>query len=145
MTWSYDTALIADKDKVRLLVGDTDTNDQLLQDEEIVFILTQETNVYNAAALAARTIQSSYARKADVSVESVSKKFSQQAMAYAKLSEDLMRRAEQEDLVSPSVLGVSIDVMQEAREDTDRVKPKFEMNKFNNPPVNDPEDYDYDA
>ena len=37
MAWTYSTALTADKDKVRFLIQDTDTDDQLLADEEIAY------------------------------------------------------------------------------------------------------------
>ena len=51
MTWTYNLALTADKDKVRLLVEDTDTDDQLAQDEEINFLLIEAGgSIYRAAA-----------------------------------------------------------------------------------------------
>jgi hypothetical protein len=50
MAWTYDTSLSTDKDWVRFLIGDTNTNAQLVQDETIEAILTAEMNVYMAAA-----------------------------------------------------------------------------------------------
>ena len=40
MTWTYDNTALAtsDKDAVRLIIGDTDTNAQLLANEEITWI-----------------------------------------------------------------------------------------------------------
>ena len=50
MAWSYDesdletTSTFGRINAVRLLVGDTDSNDQQVQNEEIVFALTQTNN-----------------------------------------------------------------------------------------------------
>jgi hypothetical protein len=69
MSWSYDptnldTATVAGRlNTVRLLVGDTDTTDQQVQDEEIVFALTEtNNNIYAASSWVARTIASQYSR-----------------------------------------------------------------------------------
>jgi hypothetical protein len=73
MTWSYNTALTADKDKVRTFIGDTNTSEQLISDEEITFFLTQSDNIYGAAARACRAIAAKYARLTDTEVEGVLK------------------------------------------------------------------------
>jgi len=54
MTFSYKLAegLPGDRDKVRFLSGDTNKDDHVLEDEEIDFILTQEPNIWFAAAMA---------------------------------------------------------------------------------------------
>ena len=46
MSWSYDPSSLKDspKDQVRLLIGDTEEDDPLLQDEEISFYLDQHPN-----------------------------------------------------------------------------------------------------
>lgn len=46
MSWSYDPSKLKDspKDQVRLLIGDTEEDDPLLQDEEIQFYLDQHPN-----------------------------------------------------------------------------------------------------
>ena len=50
MAWSYDatnlgTSTVAERlNSVRLLVGDTDTNDQQVQNEEIIFALNQTSD-----------------------------------------------------------------------------------------------------
>jgi len=58
MTWDYDASIPTQTDEVRLLIGDTDIANQLLQNEEIAWFLTQETNSYFAAALACVAIAS---------------------------------------------------------------------------------------
>lgn len=50
MSWTYDTSLATDKDKVRFFVGDTDTNNPLVSDEEIQAIISWEANAWMAAA-----------------------------------------------------------------------------------------------
>lgn len=134
MTFTYDNSDIStDLAKVRLLIGDTNSSDQLLQDEEINYFLSVNDNVYSAAYLAANAIQSKFARMADTSIESVSVKYSQKASQYAALAKDLKSQAEEQDLVSPSVLGVSIDEMENQEADEDRVSNKFKMDRFSNP------------
>ena len=42
MTWTYSgNPSSTERDAVRFLVGDTDTNDQLLSNEEIDYLVTQ--------------------------------------------------------------------------------------------------------
>lgn len=143
MTWSYDTALTADKDVVRLLIGDTDTNDQQLSDEEILYFLTQETDPYLAAARAARSLQSKFARMVDTKVESVSKSYSQKSLAYGALAEDLVRQAGSTSIPSPGVSGVSVSDMKSKRSETDRPREKFWMGRFDNPETENDLESDY--
>jgi len=44
MAWSYSDSLSTDRDKIRLNIGDTDTNDQILPNETIDALLTQHSN-----------------------------------------------------------------------------------------------------
>ncbi len=50
MTCSYDSALPTEKDQIRFLLQDTDCANNIFQDEEIAWVLTQEANIYTAAA-----------------------------------------------------------------------------------------------
>jgi hypothetical protein len=50
MSWSFDVSLNTDKDYVRYLIGDTNTNRQLVQDETIEAVLQNEANVWMTAA-----------------------------------------------------------------------------------------------
>lgn len=63
MTWSYNNAGLANsaKDRVRLLIGDTDDSRQQLQDEEIAYVLTQQTSTTLAAAACADLLCAKYA------------------------------------------------------------------------------------
>ncbi len=48
-TWSYDNTLPTDKDKIRFIIGDTDTNNKLIYDEEISAAITMKIDVRRAA------------------------------------------------------------------------------------------------
>lgn len=93
MSWSYNSNLATDKDKVRLLVGDTDTTDQLLQDEEINYLLTETGNVLLAASRAAKAIAAKFSRQANKTVGDLRIDLSQKAEAYHKLADNLEQRA----------------------------------------------------
>ena len=63
MSWSYDPAAIEKGlNFVRLMVGDTDTSDQQMSDEEINAILAIEADKWRAAAVVADSISAKYAR-----------------------------------------------------------------------------------
>lgn len=75
MTWTFDvTNLAGDVAQVRTRVGDTDTTDQLITDEEIQFFVDQEPNgdVTLAAAAVADAIAAKFARKASFSTGDMS-------------------------------------------------------------------------
>jgi hypothetical protein len=56
-------AISTDRDRVRLLIGDTDTNDQLFQDDEIAYFLELANNVIlSAAAKACDAAAAKYSR-----------------------------------------------------------------------------------
>lgn len=74
--WTYDPeelgtdTLEERKNSVRFLVGDTDTTDQQVQNEEIIFALGQTSqNLYFAGAFVAESIQAKFARFATSEVD----------------------------------------------------------------------------
>ena len=67
MSWSYDSsALGTHLNWVRLMVGDTDTNVQLISDEEITGALALEPRREQAAALVADAIGATFAARGGV-------------------------------------------------------------------------------
>jgi len=84
---------LTDKDKVRFYIGDTDTNDQLLQDEEINFLLTETSNILLAASHAAKALAAKFSRQADKTVGDLRISLSQKAQTYMALAADLEIRA----------------------------------------------------
>lgn len=97
MTWTYSGNPSATaKDAIRFLIGDTDTNDQLLSDEEIAWVNTEASgtststsDLYDAAYRCCVTIASKLARQADKSIGDLSVKLSQKADGYLKQADAL--------------------------------------------------------
>lgn len=56
MAWSYDSNLVFEKDQVRFLIQDRTSTRPFFQDEEIEWVLTQEHNIYMAAAVLCETL-----------------------------------------------------------------------------------------
>ena len=74
MSFSYNPANLAteDKDGVRFFLGDTDSLSPLLQDEEIVYALSQRGNRYGATGMCARALAAQFSRLVSTSADGVS-------------------------------------------------------------------------
>ncbi len=123
---------------VRFLIGDTDTNDQQLQDAEITFAITATSDQYGAALFCANSLAAKYSRMADTQIESVRVSASQQYDHYRAMIVDLKAMAETfatgAGIGTPWVGGVSISDIDSNRENTDRPASAFAGDKFHNPP-----------
>jgi len=151
MSWSYDpsdldtTTVSGRLNTVRLLVGDTITSDQQVQNEEILFSLSEKLdNVYEAAAWISRTIASKYARLVDTTIDgSLSSKYSDLRSQYSSLAENLDSQARKNTNVLGVVAGgVRISEVVNVRQDTDRIPSSFTMDQFKNPPNYSKTDYE---
>lgn len=155
MAWSYDetdlgtTTASGRLNSVRLLLGDTDTNDQQVQNEEITFGLAQTNdNVYFAAAWCARVVAAKYSRQVNTSLDgALSADYTDLAKQYTGLAESL----EYQGKKAGAVVGIKAGGISKARVDvvranTDRIVPSFRRDRFRNPPSYSGEDYgsDYD-
>jgi hypothetical protein len=94
VTWSYSgNPASSDTDAVRFLVGDTDTTDQLISNEEINYTLSVYNEPAFAAIAAARSIAAKFARQSDQSRSvgdlSLSESFSQKSQQYQHLADHL--------------------------------------------------------
>lgn len=93
--WSYDGDPTGDRtDEVRFMVGDTDPAEELVQNEEIDFVLTQYPPVegrppWLAAAHVADAIAAKFARRADRSIGTLSIQAKQQRDHYVELAASL--------------------------------------------------------
>jgi len=138
MTWTYSgNPSSSDRDAVRALIGDTDTTDQLLSDEEIAFALTEASNaIYAAAALCIRMILPKFARLVDTSIESVSVRYGERVKSFTELLGQLESKADAMTTVTgaPILTGISVTEMDSVRQDSDRVPPNFDDGQFDNPP-----------
>src|SRR5262245_24926334 len=92
MTFTYaSTDLSTTLAQVRLTIGDTNSADPLLTDEEINYAILSGGSVNSSAAIAADWISAKFARLADKSVGDLSISQSQKAKQYADLSARLRR------------------------------------------------------
>ena len=151
MTWSYDptsldtTTSAGRLNSVRLLVGDTDTNDQQVQNEEITFSLSETgNNIYSAAAWIARTIASQYSRRVDTQLDgALQANYSDLAEQYYKLAEDLEYRGKTNGAVlGVAAGGLTISDIQAVRANTNRVEGAFRRDRFRNPPGYETPEYE---
>jgi len=151
LTWTYtdspgtDTAAER-RDAVRLLVGDTDTNDQQVTDESIAFYLSQSgDDVYGAAAASARAIAASYGRRVNTAFEGVRADYGDLQAHYLSLASRLDREAKLKGaaLGQPKAGGISISDMDAADDDDDRPLPRFRRGQFEDPPDTEEETWLY--
>lgn len=112
MTWEYAAPGTSDKDTVRFLIQDTDQTDQIVQDEEIQYVIDTWKDVHGTleyvAAVLADTIAARYAREASYSADGVSVSLGQVAQQYRELA--IALRAQHNSLLvggSPDVGGIS--------------------------------------
>src|SRR5688572_9196330 len=97
-------AITTNRDKVRLMIGDTDSTDPLLQDDEIAYFLTERTvldndggtvsvNLQAAAADAAGAIAAEFSRKFNFSTDGQTFDLAQRVGHYLSLERELRNRA----------------------------------------------------
>lgn len=87
----------SDRDEVRYLIQDTDSNDFYLDDAEIDYHINNESNNLQAAIEAAEQIAISLADKADsVDAQEVSAEFREQSERYWKVADKLKQRKDED-------------------------------------------------
>ena len=136
MAWTYSgDPADSPRDAVRFYLGDTDTNDQMLQDEEIAFVLTQSADPLAAAARGARALASKFSSLVDEKFETIDNKFSQRAKAFHALAGRLERDVKRYGgLGTPLAGGISVAAVDAARMDLGRVQSAFREGQFSIPP-----------
>lgn len=133
-TWTYPgDPNGSDLYKVRFLVGDTDSTDKQLSDEEILWMLSEYSTVRKAAAECARALAGKYARNADKAVGDLRISASQRSKHYNDLAVSLALQALL--VATPSYGGVSVSDKQANEQDTDLVSPSFRRGVHDNPDV----------
>lgn len=100
MTWTYSAdPTSSQKDAIRWLVGDTNPDNPLVQDEEIMFnLMEMNYEIYRAAANTATNIAAFFTSEAQSTSKSVgglslSKSFGDKASRYERLAKDLLMRS----------------------------------------------------
>lgn len=135
MSFSYDTTLATDKDKVRLFIGDTDSTQPLLQDEEIISLLAMFGSVAVASSTACKNIAARFARYADRVTGDISVRYSQIAETYRALADEIKTSLSALNAPMPYAGGISHADKRAREEDTDRVRPAFTVDLDDNPSV----------
>lgn len=137
MSWSYTGNPATDnRDAVRFLVQDTTEPVApavgLVQDEEIDWALTQQTNLYLAAALIARAIAAKFSGKASVKqVGDLRIEHTDTAKRYFTLADSLTAQAGTVGgLAAPYFGGRTYSDKEIDETDTDRVVPAFRVDQF---------------
>ena len=134
MTWSYNLADLAtsEKDQIRLEIGDTDVNRQLLQDEEIEQFIIVERNFWSVAARACEAISRLFMSKADVRLgRSLMVTYTKMADQYATMAAKL--RAKALGTTPPWIGGMSVSDKIAYNQDTDLLAPLFTKSMQENP------------
>jgi hypothetical protein len=151
MTWTYDptnlgTSTLAERlDTVRFLVGDTDTLDQQVQDEEIAFALEENNNnVYTSAAWVARAIASKYARRVTTQLDgALQANYSDLSKQYMQLADQLEYQGKTNGAaVGVLAGGITKSGIKAVRANTDRIEGSFRRDRFKNPPSYDTPEYE---
>lgn len=103
MTFTYTgDPSVSDRDKVRFLIGDTDSTDPLVNDEEIEWALGEAGSIYQAAHDLCTVIASKFARMAtSKSVGDLSLSYQDRAETYHRLAERMLHLAERRDVPTP--------------------------------------------
>lgn len=134
MAWTYSVADLATspKDQVRLLIGDTLTTDQQLQDEEIDYVLTTRGSLYGAAAECCRSLQAKFSRSVDQSAGGSKTMFSQLAKAYGIKAAEFEGKAAMSGAGLPYAGGISVADKRNQQQNPDRVTPQFQVGMDDN-------------
>lgn len=125
MTWSYgNDPLNSDLDAVRFLIGDTDSSDPLLQDEEINYLLNSY-NVQNSAYYASRSIAAKFARLCREETGDIEVYANQKYDQYSKLAKQILDDLNSGRPIDISIFsgGISHSDMRNRDLDTDRNQP----------------------
>ena len=141
MTWTYsgDPATNA-RDAIRFLTGDTDTNDQLINDEEIAWTNNQVTGsdtattaLYEVSYRVMVAIASKFSRLADQSVGDLKVDMYQKATNAREQAKLLYAQASREgNTPTPYAGGISVSDKEIDEENSDIVQPYFSRGQFTN-------------
>lgn len=141
MSWTYDPTQLPTNTmmQVRFLVGDTVSSDQQVQDDEILFALTQRSSIWGAASIVCETLASKLSRQADVVDKDLRTTLSQRAKAYAARAVEYDAKAKIRGGGLPYAGGLSIADKIQNEQNPDRVQPQFNISMDDNylpvPPV----------
>ena len=133
-----ETGTSADINNVRFLIGDTDSTDYAITNDNIAFALSQAgDDLYLAGAICARALAGKYATFVDTKFETVSSNYSQLRDNYYALATKLevqSKKYGKRGLGVPVAGGLTHSDIRANDLNDDRVQPKFKQDQFANPP-----------
>jgi hypothetical protein len=128
---------VSDKDRVRLLIGDTNVSAPRFTDEEIEAALVDAGGVYAASADLLESLAAKYATTVDLSVDGFSTRSGGIYDAFFKLAARYRAQAplkEAGGLGSPVVDGISLGEIEAVASNPDRTPSAFTHDMLTNPP-----------
>lgn len=125
-------AITSELDQIRLEIQDNDSTAQLLQDDEIEYLLTQEATFWGTCARCCEVIARGFLRKADVRIGrgGTTITYSTQAKQYQEMAAAFRKRAIA--MHAPWTGGTSKSDKASLAQDTDAVQPIFTKEMQNN-------------
>jgi hypothetical protein len=142
--WSYShNPSDSDKDAVRYLIGDTNSNDKLVDDNEILYLLEVEGSVRQAAIAALQNLIVLYSRYVDMSGDKKSSAHGQRITSFEMALKTLLEKQAMSGL-SVFAGGLTKTGKEAQVLDPDRVAPVFNKNMFANPRAVFPDNRPYD-
>jgi hypothetical protein len=145
MTWSYSgNPADSDKDAVRFWSGDTNLNDKLVDDEEVLFVLASQPNVILAAADILDALAIRFSGDVNARVGDVQENASDRAKAYKKRADEL-RSGKGPGQTMPEWFfgGQSRSGKDSLRSNEDAVQPTFTEGQDDNPRADDHDNDDW--
>ena len=127
MSWTYgNDPANDDTDACRYFIGDTDSTDPLVTDEEIEFQLQlADGNYFNASAELAEALAAKFARYATIKTADVTVDYSARAQMYTAMAEKLRAGAAAKSGIRLYAGGISLSDKQTVDLNMDRPRPAF--------------------
>lgn len=128
--WNYHANFDLARDRVRLAIGDTLADDQLVRDQEIAYAITTTGSENAAAIMLCEHLAARFARTPDETVtdsagNTRTKSMSQRASGFLKLAAQLRETGAVVTTPMPFAGGISQSDMDTRAQDSDRVEPSF--------------------
>jgi hypothetical protein len=129
MTWTYTPEQLATSTmmQVRLLIGDTYTLDQQMQDEEINYFISTRSTLYGAAAECCQALAAKFSRSFDFGVGTTRTSLSQMQKQYTQKAIQFNDKASLAGAGMPYAGGISYKDMLISQLNLDRVQPVFNI------------------
>lgn len=126
MTWTYDTSLSANKDKVRFYASDTDSAAAItVTDEEIAGLLTLAGGVRSAAAMLCDHLALRYSQRGQQLTDDIGQSVNYGDIAKQFTERGRLLRSQASFAAVPFAGGISVTTKQAQLDNSDRVRPAF--------------------